>query len=65
MDNTDKLAAAIFAAAKCSAIGTHEPQKYIDQYAAFIQLMEDRNTALKKPMRIPEAALTRSRAKSR
>jgi hypothetical protein len=65
MDNTDRLAAAIFAAAKCSALGTHEQQHYIDQYDAFIQLMKDREAALKKPVNISNETLARSRSKRR
>jgi hypothetical protein len=49
MDDTDRLAAAIFAAAKCAASGNHEPKDYLDQYDEFIRLMNERNTALQCP----------------
>ena len=56
MDDTDRLVAAIFTAAKCSAAGTHEPKDYLDQ-DGFIQLMKDRRKANKKPMHISKEVL--------
>jgi len=48
MDDTDKLAAkiaaAIFAAAKCAASEKHEPKDYLDQYAVFTGLMIPQDT---------------------
>jgi ribosomal protein S10 len=60
MDETEKLVAAIFAAAKCSVSGSSEPNEYLDQYYTFIRLMEERRKAAKKgPMPIPDKVLKR------
>jgi hypothetical protein len=61
MDATDRLAAAIFAAAKCSASGNHEPNGYLDQYAEFIQLMTDREAAAKKRISVSPELLEKAR----
>lgn len=56
MDNSDKLVAAILAAARCSAAGDRPPTDYLDQYDEFIRLMGERRKAAKKPMKInPDA----------
>ena len=60
MDNTDRLVAAIFAAAKCSASRSLKREDYCKQYDAFIQLMEEREKrkkAAKKSMQISVGAM--------
>ncbi|SDR63859.1 hypothetical protein SAMN05519103_09113 [Rhizobiales bacterium GAS113] len=65
MDTADKLAAAIFAAAKCSAMSDHEPNSYLDRYDEFIRLMKERKEASKKPMEIPDEFLEKLKKKRR
>jgi fructose-1-phosphate kinase PfkB-like protein len=60
-NDTDKLVAAIFAAARCSTSGSNAPKDYLDQYEEFIRLMKEahKKTALKISEKVLEQSKRR------
>jgi hypothetical protein len=42
MNDTDKMVAATFAVARCSALGNSEPEAYIAEYDTFLRLLAER-----------------------